>query len=86
MNHKEKKAFIKREIADMTTAEKFIKINFQLLNDIMDRNFGVIECNSVINPNQEAFNQPINKNHEKSTNTISTYSNGIVQNALCNCL
>ena len=45
----------------MTTNQITIKKNFQLLCKIMDVNFGVIECNGVIDPNDEIFNKPIEK-------------------------
>lgn len=43
----------------MSTQEIFRIYNFHLLNEIMDKDFGVIECSSVIDPNSEIFNQPI---------------------------
>lgn len=45
----------------MTTNQITIKKNFQLLCKIMDVDFGVIECNGVIDPNDEIFNKPIEK-------------------------
>jgi hypothetical protein len=48
----------------MTTADIFRRYNFKLLCDIMDKDFGVIECSSVIDPNEEVFNQKI-KTDEK---------------------
>lgn len=43
----------------MSTEQVFRMYNFRLLNEILDRNFGVIECSSISNPNSEVFNQPI---------------------------
>ena len=45
----------------MTTKQITIKKNFDLLCKIMDVDFGVIECNGVIDPNSEIFNKPIEK-------------------------
>ncbi len=45
----------------MTTKQITIKKNFDLLCKIMDVNFGVIECNGIIDPNSEIFNKPIEK-------------------------
>lgn len=45
----------------MTTNQITIKKNFQLLCKIMDVDFGVIECNGIIDPNDEIFNKPIDK-------------------------
>ena len=45
----------------MTTKQITIKKNFDLLCKIMDVNFGVIECNGVIDKNDEIFNKPIKK-------------------------
>lgn len=39
----------------------FILNNFKLLCDILDKDFGVIECSCISNPNSEVFNQPLNK-------------------------
>ena len=33
--------------------------NFKLLNQILDKDFGVIECSCISNPNSEVFNQPL---------------------------
>jgi len=43
----------------MTTADIFRRYNFKLLNDILDKDFGVIECSSITDPNNEVFNQKI---------------------------
>lgn len=44
----------------MTTTPKIIRMhNFKLLLDIMDKDFGVIECGSITDPNNEIFNEPI---------------------------
>ncbi|OCB77999.1 hypothetical protein [Flavobacterium crassostreae] len=44
----------------MNTLELFRRFNFYLLNEIMDRDFGIIECGSIINPKNEIFNNPLN--------------------------
>lgn len=50
----------------MSTEQIFRLNNFHLLNEILDKDFGVIECSSITNPNQEVFNQPIKpKNYGK---------------------
>ena len=45
----------------MTTNQITIKKNFDLLCKIMNVNFGVIECNGIINPNDEIFKKQIEK-------------------------
>ena len=42
-----------------TVSEIFRKHNFHLLNEILDKDFGIIYCNSITNPRDEIFNQPI---------------------------
>lgn len=50
----------------MTTEQIFRLNNFRLLNQILDKDFGIIECSSISNPNYEVFNQPYKKyNHGK---------------------
>jgi hypothetical protein len=44
----------------MSTLEIFRKFNIQLLNEIMDKDFGIIECGSIIDPKESIFNEPIN--------------------------
>lgn len=39
--------------------------NFKLLCEIMDKDFGVIECSSISNPNSEIFNEKL-KDNEKA--------------------
>lgn len=43
----------------MNTPEIFRRWNFHLLNEIMNRNFGIIECGSITDPRVAIFNQPI---------------------------
>jgi hypothetical protein len=43
----------------MSTQQIFRRYNFHLLNEILDKNLGVIECSSISNPNAEVFQQPI---------------------------
>jgi len=43
----------------MTTNQLFRLNNLKLLLDIMDKDFGVIECGSITDPNNEIFNEPI---------------------------
>jgi hypothetical protein len=43
----------------MITSELFRRYNFYLLNEILDKDFGVIECNSISNPNAEVYHQPL---------------------------
>lgn len=43
----------------MNIKEWFRRFNFQLLNEIMDKEFGVIECGSISDPENEIYNQPI---------------------------
>jgi len=45
----------------MGTKEIFKRYNFHLLNEILDKDFGIIECNSITNPNEPVFNEPIKK-------------------------
>lgn len=47
----------------MTTEQIFRLNNFRLLNEILDKDFGVIECSSISNPNDEVFNQPYKKDN-----------------------
>ena len=42
----------------MSTLEIFRRWNFHLLNEIMDKNFGIIECGSITDPRAEIFNNP----------------------------
>lgn len=50
----------------MSTQQIFRLNNFHLLNEILDKNFGVIECGSISNPNAEVFHQPLKTdNHGK---------------------
>lgn len=44
----------------MSTNEIFNLFNFNLLNEIMSKDPGVIECNSITDAKDEVFNQPIN--------------------------
>lgn len=44
----------------MSTNEIFNLFNFHLLNEIMSKDPGVIECNSIPDAKDEVFNQPIN--------------------------
>ena len=44
----------------MNTLELFRRFNFHLLNEIMDKDFGIIECGSITDPKASIFNQPIN--------------------------
>lgn len=41
------------------TQKLFRKNNFKLLNDILDKDFGVIECTSVKDPECSIINSPI---------------------------
>lgn len=43
----------------MITLEIFRRFNFHLLNEIMNKNFGIIECGSKTDPNEKIFNEPI---------------------------
>jgi hypothetical protein len=43
----------------MNTLEVVRKFNFHLLNEIMDKDFGIIECGSIIDPKASIFDQPI---------------------------
>jgi len=43
----------------MTTPEIFRRFNFHLLNEIMNKDFGIIECGSITDPRGSIFNQPI---------------------------
>jgi hypothetical protein len=43
----------------MTTLDIIRKFNFHLLNEIMDKDFGIIEYSSITDPKNEIFNQPI---------------------------
>lgn len=43
----------------MSTQQILRLNNFRLLNKILDKDFGVIECNSISNPNAEVFHQPL---------------------------
>jgi hypothetical protein len=45
----------------MTTNQITIKKNFDLLCKIMDVDFGVIECNGIIDPNDKIFKKQIEK-------------------------
>ena len=50
----------------MNTKQIFRLNNFHLLNEILDKDFGVIECNSIIDPNSEVFHKPLKTyNHGK---------------------
>lgn len=44
----------------MSSIEIFRKFNFHLLNEIMNKDFGIIECGSTTDPKASIFNQPIN--------------------------
>ena len=49
----------------MKTTSQIIRLNnFKLLCDILDKDFGIIECNSISDPNSENFNQPLKPNNE----------------------
>ncbi|WP_220761620.1 hypothetical protein [Flavobacterium sp. UMI-01] len=43
----------------MNTLEIFRRWNFHLLNQIMEKDFGIIECGSITDPREEVFNQKI---------------------------
>lgn len=45
----------------MTTPEAFRRYNFHFFNEIMDKNFGVIEAFSSTNPAKKRFDKPIFK-------------------------
>lgn len=47
------------------TKEIFRQYNFKLLCKIMDKDFGIIECSSVTDPNKQVFNEKI-KDNEKT--------------------
>ena len=48
----------------MTTKKIFRRYNFKLLCDILDKDFGVIECSSISDPNNEVFNEKIKSNEK----------------------
>lgn len=44
------------------STEQIIRLNnFHLLNEILDRDFGIIECSSISDPNEQIFQEPIKK-------------------------
>jgi hypothetical protein len=48
-----------------STKQIFRMYNFKLLCQIMDKDFGVIECSSISDPNSKVFNKKI-KSDEKA--------------------
>lgn len=45
----------------MSTAEIFRRYNFHFFNEILDKDFGVIYCHSIIDPRKKVFQKPFKK-------------------------